>query len=59
MVCLYEDVLKYFDASFSTIPIPFGLGSALMDLFKLALNDFFNVDGHQLQYIDANKLGVV
>jgi len=41
---LKDDVLKYFDASSSTIPIPFGLGSALIDLFKLAINGFFKVE---------------
>ena len=41
---LFDFVLKYFEASFSTIPIPFGFGSALIDLFKLALKGLLRSD---------------
>ena len=40
----HEDDLKYLDASFSIIPIPLGFGSALIDLFKNALNGLFRVE---------------
>ena len=36
--------MQNFEASFSIIPIPLGLGSALIDLFKNALNGFFEVE---------------